>query len=114
MDREDVAEIEFVIRPALFPWNVLHAARKTIRAHRHLDGARARLGLGPVTPRPDVTDLAPGQVRAGKKEVLVGTATHAVRLGDVAPVGKKQMPAADWARGARLPEELVLGAEVAR
>ncbi|MFE5309048.1 methionyl-tRNA formyltransferase [Isoptericola sp. NPDC056605] len=61
----------------------------------------ARLGLGPVTPRPDVTDLAPGEVRAGKKEVLVGTATHAVALGHVQPVGKKPMPAADWARGAR-------------
>lgn len=73
-------------------------------------GAPTRLGLGPVTPRPDVTDLAPGAVRAGKREVLVGTATHAVALGDVAPVGKKHMPAADWARGARLPEDLVLGA----
>ncbi|MGF0116851.1 methionyl-tRNA formyltransferase [Promicromonospora sp. Marseille-Q5078] len=61
----------------------------------------ARLGIGPVTPRPDVTDLAPGQVRPGKKEVLVGTATHAVALGHVQPVGKKPMPAADWARGAR-------------
>lgn len=61
----------------------------------------ARLGLGPVAPRPDVTDLAPGEVRALKKEVLVGTATHAVQLGDVTPVGKRPMPAADWARGAR-------------
>jgi methionyl-tRNA formyltransferase len=60
-----------------------------------------RLGLGPVTLRPDVDDLAPGQVRAGKKEVLVGTATHAVQLDHVQPVGKKPMPAADWARGAR-------------
>ncbi|WP_454043954.1 methionyl-tRNA formyltransferase [Cellulosimicrobium sp. Marseille-Q8652] len=72
-------------------------------------GAPVRLGLGPVVPRPDVTDLAPGAVRAGKKEVLVGTATHAVALGDVSPVGKKLMAAADWARGARLPEGLVLG-----
>lgn len=61
----------------------------------------ARLGLAPVAPRPDVTDLAPGEVRALKKEVLVGTATHAVQLGDVTPVGKRPMPAADWARGAR-------------
>lgn len=61
----------------------------------------ARLGLGAVAPRPDVTDLAPGEVRALKKEVLVGTATHAVQLGDVTPVGKRPMPAADWARGAR-------------
>jgi len=70
-----------------------------------------RLGLGPVRPRPDVTDLAPGHVRAGKREVLVGTATHAVELGDVAPVGKKHMAAADWARGARLGDDAVLGAE---
>jgi methionyl-tRNA formyltransferase len=65
------------------------------------DAPATRLGLGPVTPRPDVTDLAPGHVRPGKKEVLVGTATHAVELGLVQPVGKKPMPAADWARGAR-------------
>jgi methionyl-tRNA formyltransferase len=64
-----------------------------------------------VRPRPDVTDLAPGHVRAGKREVLVGTATHAVELGDVAPVGKKHMAAADWARGARLGGDAVLGAE---
>lgn len=65
------------------------------------DGAPApRLGLGPVTLRPDVTDLAPGQVRATKNEVLVGTATHAVALGTVQPVGKKPMAAADWSRGA--------------
>ncbi|ROS74520.1 methionyl-tRNA formyltransferase [Cellulomonas sp. PhB143] len=69
----------------------------------------SRLGLGPVAPRGDVTDLRPGEVRVGKKEVLVGTGTHAVELGQVAPVGKKHMAAADWARGARLPEELVLG-----
>jgi methionyl-tRNA formyltransferase len=63
--------------------------------------ASARLGLGPVTPRPDVTDLSPGHILAGKKDVLVGTATHAVQLGHVQPPGKKPMPAADWARGAR-------------
>ena len=78
------------------------------------DGAPARLGLGPVTPRPDVTDLKPGELRPGKREVLVGTATHAVELGLVQPVGKKPMAAADWARGARLEAGTVLGAEDAR
>jgi methionyl-tRNA formyltransferase len=73
------------------------------------DGTPARLGLGPVTARPDVTDLAPGELRPGKHEVLVGTATHAVALGQVQPVGKKPMPAADWARGARLQAGTVLG-----
>ena len=70
----------------------------------------SRLKLGPVTPRPDVTDLPPGTLRATKDEVLVGTATHAVLLGDVSPAGRRAMPAADWARGARLDGDLVLGA----
>jgi methionyl-tRNA formyltransferase len=34
--------------------------------------------------------------------VSVGTGTSAVRLGEVQPVGKRPMPAADWARGARI------------
>lgn len=61
----------------------------------------SRLGLGPATPFPDVTDLAPGELRVGRRDVLVGTGTHAVRLGQVAPAGRRPMPAADWARGAR-------------
>ena len=35
--------------------------------------------------------------------MLVGTATTAVRLGEVKAFGARQMPAADWARGLRLP-----------
>ncbi len=56
-----------------------------------------RLKLSPVT----LTDrtLAPGELEIGKREVLVGTATVAVRLGEVQAVGKRSMPAADWARG---------------
>jgi methionyl-tRNA formyltransferase len=69
----------------------------------------SRLGLGPVRLRADVTDLSPGELRATKREVLVGTATHAVELTEVSPVGKKQLVAADWARGARLPDGTVLG-----
>ena len=56
----------------------------------------------PSSTAPDVTDLAPGELRAGKRDVLVGTAGHAVRLGYVTPQGKRPMAAADWARGARL------------
>jgi hypothetical protein len=47
--------------------------------------------------------LAPGELRVGKKSVEVGTGTRPVRLGMVQPQGKKAMPAADWARGSRLP-----------
>jgi methionyl-tRNA formyltransferase len=63
------------------------------------DGSRVK--LGPVTH----TDqrLTPGELRVGKSEVLVGTATTAVRLGEVKAFGARQMPAADWARGLRLP-----------
>ncbi|NNU26336.1 methionyl-tRNA formyltransferase [Isoptericola sediminis] len=80
------------VTPAPGAWTTLPASEEGTPG--------ARLGLGPVRPRPDVVDLAPGQVRAGKSEVLVGTATHAVELGEVRPVGKKPMAAADWARGA--------------
>ncbi len=66
-----------------------------------------RLGLGPVTVTDEV--MAPGLLAAGRREVLVGTATQAVRLGDVTPTGKRTMAAADWARGARLADGTVLG-----
>lgn len=66
------------------------------------DGTRVK--LGPVRLRPDVTDLPAGVVRASKDEVLVGTGTHAVQLGDVAPAGRRMMAAVDWARGARPAE----------
>jgi len=69
----------------------------------------ARLKLGPVRPRPEVADLAPGRLRVERDRVLVGTATWAVELGAVAPAGKRMMPAADWARGARLGDGAVLG-----
>lgn len=68
-----------------------------------------RLRLGPVTIAPEVTDLLPGQVRAAKHEVLVGTGGCAVRLGRVAPAGKSWMEADAWARGARLGSGVVLG-----
>ncbi|MDL4819959.1 methionyl-tRNA formyltransferase [Actinomadura opuntiae] len=61
-----------------------------------------RLKLGPVRPAPDGEKLSPGELRAGKKEVLVGTATHPVVLGDVQPQGKRRMAAADWVRGTDL------------
>jgi len=67
----------------------------------------SRLVLGPVTVTDEV--LAPGLVAAGKRDVLVGTATTAVRLGEVTATGKRTMPAADWARGARLAAGTVLG-----
>jgi methionyl-tRNA formyltransferase len=57
-----------------------------------------RLKVGPVVVQEEST-LEPGRLDVGKHEVRVGTATTDVRLGDVQPVGRKPMPAADWARG---------------
>ncbi|EEH63370.1 methionyl-tRNA formyltransferase [Gleimia coleocanis DSM 15436] len=54
--------------------------------------------------------LQPGQVHATKKQVWVGTADGVLELLAVAPAGKNQMEAAAWARGARLEENMILGA----
>ena len=67
-----------------------------------------RLKLGPARLAAGADHLAPGQIRASKKEVLVGTATHPVLLGEVQPQGKRRMPAADWARGVQPTDEDVL------
>jgi methionyl-tRNA formyltransferase len=61
-----------------------------------------RLKLGPVRADPQAADLGPGQLRADRGGVGVGTGTRAVLLGEVQPQGKRVMPADDWARGARL------------
>ena len=59
-----------------------------------------RIKIGPVTPV-DV-DLAPGVLEVTRTAVLVGAGTFAVQLGEVKANGRKQMLAADWARGVRL------------
>ena len=98
-----------------------HAALATdrrIRAATPAPGAwttapdGARLKLGPVRQRPEVEDLAPGELRVERSAVLVGTGTHAVELGDVAPAGRRMMAAPDWARGARPAPGARLGAGV--
>ena len=65
------------------------------------DGERVK--VGPVT-RVEA-DLAPGSLEVTKSAVLVGTADGAVRLGEVKPHGRRQMAAADWARGVHFPAD---------
>lgn len=76
--------------PAPGPWTTLRGER---------------VKLGPVRPVPDAEALAPGELRAGKKEVLVGTGTHPVALGELQPPGKRRMNAVDWTRGHPLTDE---------
>ena len=67
-----------------------------------------RLKVGPV----EIVDgsLEPGRLEIGKHEVLVGTGTTPIRLGEVQAVGKRRMAAADWARGLRPDAEPIFGA----
>ncbi|GAB2463196.1 methionyl-tRNA formyltransferase [Jatrophihabitans fulvus] len=60
-----------------------------------------RIKLGAVSLRAG-TSLAPGELAVVRDAVLAGTGTLEVALGTVQPAGKRPMPAADWARGARL------------
>ncbi|MFF5636192.1 methionyl-tRNA formyltransferase [Streptomyces sp. NPDC012825] len=69
-----------------------------------------RLKLIQVTPLPDRTDLAPGELSVGKNDVYAGTGSYAVELLWVQPQGKKPMKAADWARGVRIAPGERLGA----
>ncbi|HEX3779231.1 MAG TPA: methionyl-tRNA formyltransferase [Pseudonocardiaceae bacterium] len=61
-----------------------------------------RVKLGPVLPVVTDDPPAPGEIRVERRQVLVGTATVPVRLGDVQAPGKKRMAATDWARGTRI------------
>ncbi|MET9674346.1 methionyl-tRNA formyltransferase [Streptomyces sp. NPDC006482] len=69
-----------------------------------------RLKLIQVTPLPDHTDLAPGELAVGKNNVYAGTGSYGVELLWVQPQGKKPMKAADWARGVRIAPGERLGA----
>ncbi|MFI7009727.1 methionyl-tRNA formyltransferase [Streptomyces sp. NPDC050145] len=68
-----------------------------------------RLKVRSAVPVPDRTDLAPGELSVGKKNLYVGTGSFAVELLWVQAQGKKPMAAADWARGVRIAEGERLG-----
>jgi methionyl-tRNA formyltransferase len=79
---------------------------RQVRACTPAPGAWTTLGgerikLGPVAMLADDSSLAPGELGVDKNRVRVGTASHAVVLGEVRAQGKKAMAAADWARGTR-------------
>ena len=96
----DVADAEVDWgRPALHIDRQVRACTPAPGAWTTYEGGR--LKIGPVRPEPE-RRLPPGVLEVAKDAVYVGTGTHAVRLGDVKPFGKRQMAAADWARGARL------------
>lgn len=60
-----------------------------------------RIRLGPAIQVVPDHAAVPGRILADRKRVLVGALGGYLELGSVHPMGKKQMPAADWARGYR-------------
>ncbi len=90
------------------PWtDPAQAIDRRVRACTPAPGAWTTYGgervkIGPVRPDPDLAPVEPGLLVVGRSSVHVGTATVPVRLGEVKAFGKRQMPAADWARGLRL------------
>jgi methionyl-tRNA formyltransferase len=122
----DDARVDWA-QPAVAIDRLIRACTPAPGAWTEFDGTR--LKLGPVT-RPDpiaagtapggtapggtaaggtaVADtaaagpaLGPGELRIAGRDVLAGTGTGAVRLGDVQPAGKRRMTAGEWLRGLR-------------
>jgi methionyl-tRNA formyltransferase len=61
-----------------------------------------RVKLGPVRAVANAAPLKAGELLVERAQVLAGTATTPVILGEVRAAGKKAMPAVDWARGLRI------------
>ncbi len=103
---------KITVEDARVPWSdPAFAVDRRIRACTPAPGAWTtfrdeRVKLGPVRPVADVTGLKPGELRVERTQVLAGTATTPVVLGEVRAAGKKAMSAIDWARGLRIqPDE---------
>jgi methionyl-tRNA formyltransferase len=100
---------KITVEEARVRWDLpAHVVDRRIRAVTPNPGAWTTIGdlrvkLGPVTPT-ERDALPPGDIRADREGVHVGTASSPVTLGWIQPPGKKPMAAADWARGARLDD----------
>lgn len=95
------ARIDFS-HPALAVDRRIRACTPAPGAWSTVDGERIK--LFPMRLDLNITDIDAGWVRVTKNEILVGTGSHALVMGDVQPAGKKRMSALDWARGNRLAD----------
>jgi methionyl-tRNA formyltransferase len=100
---------KITVEEARVRWDLpAHVVDRRIRAVTPNPGAWTLIGdlrvkVGPLTVS-DRDPLPPGVIRVERAGVLIGTASQPVLLGSIQPPGKKEMNAADWARGARLDE----------
>ncbi|PZG21489.1 methionyl-tRNA formyltransferase [Nonomuraea aridisoli] len=101
----DDARIDWA-KPAMHVDRLVRACTPNPGAWTEFRGRRVKVGPVRVVPG---ERLAPGRIAATKTTVLVGTATHAVELGEVQPQGKRLMGAGEWARGVRPEGEEVFG-----
>lgn len=97
------------VEDARVDWNLpAHVVERRIRACTPAPGSWTtfedlRVRINPVTLADGVeVSIEPGELLVTKKDVFVGTSTNALRLNTVVPAGKREMSAADWARGMRL------------
>lgn len=103
---------KITVESARVRWELpAHVVDRRIRAVTPNPGAWTMIGdlrvkVGPVTVDDTADPLPPGVIQADRKAVRIGTGSHPVRLGLVQPPGKKPLNAADWARGARLDEDV--------
>lgn len=81
--------------PSPGAWTELAGARIGLLPLASADASRMVAGAG-------TRELAPGELSVTRRAVYVGTGSVPVELGQVRPAGKRPMPSADWARGARL------------
>ncbi len=95
----DDAHVDWA-QPAVAVDRQVRACTPTPGAWTTYDGERVK--LGPVLVDGALEPLKPGELAVTKSAVYVGTGTSPVRLGRVKATGRKEMDAADWARGARL------------
>ncbi len=83
-------------RPAIELDRRIRACNPSPMSWTTLAGERFRVLLArPATS----ANLPPGQVSAGRREVVVGTGAGDLELLTVQPAGRRSMAAADWGRG---------------
>lgn len=106
----DDARVDFA-QPAVAIDRRIRACTPAPGAWTSFRGERVKVGPvrrdGPIDGAG--TTVPPGEVRVGRDQVLVGTGTQPVVLGDVQPPGRRMVAALDWARGARLERGERLG-----
>jgi methionyl-tRNA formyltransferase len=87
-------------------WNLpAEEVSAKIRAFTSNPGSWTEFRGSPIkiaTPRISEEKLKPAEIAVISKRLLIGTATNALEISHITPVGKARMDASAWANGARL------------